>query len=269
MSGELYIVATPIGNMEDITDRAVRVLTVSDLILAEDTRVSGRMLKRIGVDTRMESYHKFSEKKGVEKYLDMVRGGRRVSLISDAGTPAVSDPGRYLVNAALKEGLKVTPIPGPSAATAAFSVAGCESSRFLFEGFLPSKGAERESRLKKCILMGVPFLLYESPNRINNLLKLLEGENVRVVVCRELTKQFEEVFLYRGEAVKEKGEFTVVVEPLVSERVKIPEDVVDRELISLLIDREMTVRDTVFILKQTYPELNSNELKRFVLSLKK
>jgi len=262
MSGKLFIVATPIGNLDDFSVRGIDTLKNADLILAEDTRVTMKLLIRFNIRTRVESYHKFSEKRQLEKYLAMLSDGKKIALVSDAGTPAVSDPGKYLVKAALEGGITVHPIPGPTAAMAVFSAAGVMSDSFVFAGFLPSKGAERKKKLDYYISLGTPFILYESPARIANLISLLEETGARVVIGREVTKQFEDIFLYTGDSFMEKGEFTVVVEP---HEVTVSEDVVDPELVKLLESKNLTRRDISEIVSKVYPELKPNRIKKLLI----
>jgi len=265
MSGKLYIVATPIGNMQDITERAISVLRSVDLILAEDTRVTMKLLMRLGIKNKVESYHKFSEKRHLEKYTTALLEGTRIALVSDAGTPAISDPGKYLVKEALDQGIDISPIPGPSAAAAAFSVSGCMNDRFIFGGFLPSKGSEREKELQNLLDKEMPFILYESPNRIDSLIELLEDKDVRIVITREVTKQFEEIIIYKGDDIKHKGEFTVVVEPLPKDEEQDASLDIDDSLITLLKEKGLSKKDVSQVLKKVYPEVRPNVIKKMIL----
>jgi len=257
MSGTLLVVATPIGNLGDLSERARSALASCDLILAEDTRETAKLCARHGIPTRVESYHKFSEKGKMERYLTLLAEGRTLALVSDAGTPAVSDPGKFLVAAALGRAIRVSPLPGPSAAAAAFSVSGMIADRFVFGGFLPAKGAGRARDLEALLAGGLPVVLYESPTRIRALLALLVPRCGRIVVCRELTKEFEEVFVYAGGPVTERGEFTVVAEPLPAEtRDEPPEDPErDRILAGL------SAKDAVALLARLCPDIAPNRLK--------
>ena len=181
MSGTLFVVATPIGNMADISERAVETLKMVDYIIAEDTRVSGKLLNRIGIGKKMFSYHKFNEKSVTEKHIEELKAGKNIAMISDAGTPAVSDPGKHLVRAVLESGIKVLPIPGPSAAAAAFSCSGSLNDSYIFAGFLPSKGNVREEKLDELLSLKMPVIFYESPNRVSSLLEMLKNRTAMTV----------------------------------------------------------------------------------------
>lgn len=191
----LYVVATPIGNLRDVTLRALATLAAADVVLAEDTRVTKHLLAHYGIATPLVSYHEHSGDVVRERMLARVREGQALALVSDAGTPLVSDPGYKLVQAAIAEGLPVTPIPGPSAILSALVVSGLPSDRFFFEGFLPAKAGARRARLEA--LAGIPgtLLVFESPHRLPEMLAdAAEVLGPRpAVVARELTKMFETV----------------------------------------------------------------------------
>ncbi len=194
MAGTLYVVATPIGNLQDISLRALEILGSVDLIAAEDTRHTGRLLKRHGLSTRMISYHDHNE---IARSAELVRelvSGRQIALVSDAGTPTISDPGYRLVRAAAEAGVTVAPIPGPAAALAALSVSGLPTDRFLFEGFLPRRKG-RQSRLAELAGFSGTVIIYEAPGRVPATLRdLLDAfGNRRAALCRELTKLHETV----------------------------------------------------------------------------
>lgn len=265
MSGTLFIVATPIGNLSDISQRAIETLNAVDYIIAEDTRTSGKLLKSIGVKKKMFSYHKFNEKSSIEKHLDELEQGKNIAMISDAGTPAVSDPGKHLVRAVLNRKLRVLPIPGPSAVAAAFSCSGSLNDSYVFAGFLPSKGKVREEKLDELLSLKMPVVFYESPNRASNLLELLKNRECRIVVGRELTKQFEEVFEYSGDNLTEKGEFTVIAEP--AEKAEEQQNI-DQEVADIINNYSMTGKDALTLASKIYPNLSRNEIKRIVLSLR-
>ena len=220
--GSLYVVSTPIGNLRDITLRAIDVLRAVDLILAEDTRHSRHLLDHHGIATPMLSYHEHNEARATEAAIARLREGRDVALISDAGTPLVSDPGTRVVRAAAEAGIAVVPIPGPSAVLAALVSSALGSERFTFFGFLARKGREREDALQDLSSLRHTSVLYEAPNRVAATLGELgtrgAGER-RVVVARELTKQFEEI--RRGtvaelsayyESAPPRGEVVIVLE---------------------------------------------------------
>ncbi|MCA9860205.1 MAG: 16S rRNA (cytidine(1402)-2'-O)-methyltransferase [Thermomicrobiales bacterium] len=217
--GTLFVVATPIGNLEDMSPRARRVLSEVSLIAAEDTRHTGMLLKRLGIDTPMLSNHGFNERARVDRFLVALEAGD-VALVSDSGTPAISDPGSILVRAAADAGHRVVPVPGPSAVTAAISGSGLVDGPFIFLGFLPRSTGERRDALDRALRAALPLVIYESGPRMPRLAREL-GElasDRAVVVYRELTKLHEEAI--RGPAAElpglleraiVKGEFAVVV----------------------------------------------------------
>ncbi|RLC40134.1 MAG: 16S rRNA (cytidine(1402)-2'-O)-methyltransferase [Candidatus Nealsonbacteria bacterium] len=225
----LYVVATPIGNLKDITLRALEVLKKVDFILAEDTRVTKKLLNHFGIETKILSYHQHSKLKKINYILELLRRGKNLALVCDAGTPGISDPGGKLVDKVYSLECKVICVPGPSAITAAASISGFPMDKFLFLGFPPQK-RKRKKFFKEVINSRYPVIFYESPYRILKTLKELKlsyyhchgnlNTTLQVVVCRELTKKFETV--YRGtieeviEKVKEdktKGEFVVIINP--------------------------------------------------------
>lgn len=190
----LYIVPTPIGNLEDITLRALSVLKSVDIILAEDTRTSGKLLKHFGIQRPLESYHIFNEHKSVERIIQRLKDGQVMALISDAGTPAISDPGFLLVRAAKEQGLVVNCLPGATAFVPALVNSGLPNDRFIFEGFLPHKKG-RKTRIESLTEERRTMIFYESPHRLmKTLLQLSEafGEDREACVSRELTKIYEE-----------------------------------------------------------------------------
>ena len=195
-AGSLYVVSTPIGNLQDITLRAIDVLKRVDVVLAEDTRHSRHLLEHHGIVTRLVSYHEHNEARATESALSRLREGHDVALISDAGTPLLSDPGSRLVRAAVEAGIPVVPIPGPSALLAALVTSALTSDRFTFFGFLARKGRDREEALRDLSSLPHTAVLYEAPNRVAATLGELAERGAgtrRVSVARELTKQFEEV----------------------------------------------------------------------------
>ena len=219
-NGVLYVVATPIGNLEDITFRAVRILKEVDLIAAEDTRHTGLLLKHFGIQTAMTSYFEGNELKKREFILSRLREGRAVALVSDAGTPGISDPGFRLVELAVRNGIPVIPIPGPAAAIAALSVSGLPTDAFLFKGFLPHKSKKRKDLFRHLEEARETLIFYESPHRIaETLAEILDVLGDReIVLTRELTKVFEEILrgkvsevLQRIEGRQVKGEITLLV----------------------------------------------------------
>ena len=192
----LYVVATPIGNLGDMVPRAVEVLQSVDLIAAEDTRHSVRLMQYFNIDTPMIAYHDHSGSVTVDRLLDKLRAGQSIALISDAGTPLISDPGYRIVDAALSAGIKTVPIPGASAAVAALSAGGLPSDRFIFEGFLPAKQQGRCKQLEALKEESRTLIFYEAPHRLLDCLRDMQavfGDEREVVMARELTKTFETI----------------------------------------------------------------------------
>ncbi|MDR0305133.1 MAG: 16S rRNA (cytidine(1402)-2'-O)-methyltransferase [Chitinispirillales bacterium] len=215
----LYIVPTPIGNLEDITVRAKKILCEVDLIIAEDTRNSGILLKRIGSEVKMKSYHDHNETKVSESFIEIMKSGKSVALITDAGTPGIADPAFYIVREAIKNDIKTVSLPGPTAFTTALVASGLPSERFIFENFLPPKSAKRIKIFQNFIGEKRTVIFYESPHRILKVLDEMAdvfGE-IPVVVARELTKIFEEFIRGTPKEVLQsfknrspKGEFVVL-----------------------------------------------------------
>ncbi len=220
--GELIIVATPIGNIADLSPRASATLQEADVVCCEDTRHTGQLLARVGLRaSRLVSVHAHNERERVAEVLEMLDRGERVALVSDAGTPTVSDPGERVISAAIAAGHKVTTVPGPSAAVSALVVAGLGTARWRFEGFLPRRGTDRANRLGEIAAAPHPSVIYESPQRIGSTLRDLAsccGGDRKVAVCRELTKLFEETWrgtlaeaCERSAAGAARGEHVLVV----------------------------------------------------------
>lgn len=217
MSGKLYVVATPIGNLGDITLRAIEILKDVDVVACEDTRQTAKLLNHLELKKTLVSYHQHSKIAKLDQLIEMLKSGKSVALVTDAGTPGVSDPGGVLVDEAYKNGIEVESVPGPSALAAAISISGLNLQEFVFAGFLPHKKG-RQTKLKELSSQKLPVIFYESPYRIKKLLKeLVEYFGDRgVVVVREISKIHETV--YRGEIseiepeITEKGEFVVIIE---------------------------------------------------------
>ena len=220
----LYVVATPIGNVTDITLRALHVLLLADVVACEDTRKTGALLTRFGLHKHMVAAHQHNEREAADKLIQRLQAGERVALVSDAGTPAVSDPGARIVDAVRAAGLNVVPIPGASAAVTALSASGLVNDRFHFVGFLPAKAKQRESELSTLKSMAATLVIYEAPHRIVDCVEALAAvfEPTRqVVFARELSKLFEEIqrcqlkdalAWVKADANRERGEFVVLVE---------------------------------------------------------
>jgi len=220
-SGRLFIVGTPIGNMEDITLRALRVLREASLVAAEDTRHTGLLLARHSIKKPLVSYHEFNEAKRTAELLKELQQGRSIALVSDAGMPTVSDPGQRLIRAAIDAGIAVEVIPGVSAITMALTASGLGGGPFLFYGFLPHKSGQRQNALTRLAPLPYALVFFESPYRLVKSLQAMHDNlgNRRAVVARELTKKFEEILrgdlaaiLKKLENRSIKGEITVIVE---------------------------------------------------------
>lgn len=218
---KLYIVPTPIGNLEDITLRAINVLKSVDFILAEDTRTSSHLMRHLGIEKPMHSHHKFNEHATVGRVVESIAAGKDVALVSDAGTPGISDPGFLLVRRCVEEGIEVVTLPGPTALIPALVQSGFPCDRFCFEGFLPQKKG-RMKRLEELSTETRTVIFYESPYRVVKCLEQIAetfGTERRVAVVREITKKFEETVrgtvaeaIAHFKAHEPKGEFVIVVE---------------------------------------------------------
>jgi 16S rRNA (cytidine1402-2'-O)-methyltransferase len=225
MSGTLYIVSTPIGNLDDISRRAIAVLGEVDWVAAEDTRHSQRMLEQLGVRSRLISCHDHNESARSEELVARLQSGEQGALISDAGTPLVSDPGYRLVRACHQAGVRVVPIPGASALLAALAAAGQPSDRFLFEGFVPAKGAPRQQAIERLAKLSVTSIIYEAPHRVLSFLEALKPlveKDREISLCRELTKQFETIRMgavadiydwVASDRNQQRGELVLVLSP--------------------------------------------------------
>lgn len=272
--GALYVVATPIGNLQDISLRALEVLRNVDLILAEDTRHSARLLGHFGIATAVSSFHDHSARKLTEDIVRRLQDGAAMALITDAGTPLISDPGYPLVNAALAADIRVIPIPGPSALTSALSVAGLPTEKFVFEGFLPAKRASRLQRLQELAREGRTQVFYEAPHRICRLLEDLiqcYGPQRTATLAKELTKVHEAIRkdtldgLYRWlqeDATRQKGEFVLIV---AGDIASVPGHSELERVLKVLL-RAMSVREAVAVAAEILKEPR-NKLYQFAVRL--
>ena len=213
----LYLVSTPIGNLKDITFRAIETLKKSDYILCEDTRVSKNLLDKYDIKSRLISNHKFNEKKNLSKAIELLKSGKMISLISDAGTPSISDPGAILVNECIKDDINIFPIPGPSAVSTAVSVSGF-SEKFLFYGFFPEKKQTLIKELEKLSNLNCTLVFFVSPKKINRIIRELKKNfnGRRIVFCREISKFYEEYIRKNIDELEifpkePKGELTIVI----------------------------------------------------------
>jgi 16S rRNA (cytidine1402-2'-O)-methyltransferase len=220
--GILYLVATPVGNLEDITLRALRILKEVDLIACEDTRHTAKLLTHYGINTPRQSYHQFNEESRAPQFIQKLRDGKNIALVSDSGTPLVSDPGYEIVAACRREGIQVVPIPGPSAAIAALIGSGLPSENIFFAGFLPSRESVRKRRLEELADLPATLIFYEAPHRLLSSLEDMAAilGSRRATIARELTKVHEEFLhgtlpelleLMRARS-KIQGEITIIVE---------------------------------------------------------
>lgn len=222
-NGTLYIVATPIGNLSDITAHAIDCLKSVAIIACEDTRTSGKLLNHFNIPTKTIAYHDHNAEAQTAKLVELLQSGKHLALISDAGTPLISDPGFRLVRACHQAGIKVSPVVGASAAIAALSVAGLPSDKFYFYGFLPAKTHARQSELASLAAMTATLIFYEAPHRIveciDDMITVL-GDNRQVTFCREITKTFETIYpstlgelkqFVASDANQQKGEMVLVV----------------------------------------------------------
>ena len=268
--GTLYVVATPIGNLGDISRRAIEILGFVSKIAAEDTRHSKKLMQSIGVATPLLSYHEFSGKAVSSKIIAALQSGESVALISDAGTPLISDPGYKLVCQARALGLRVIPIPGACAVTAALSVAGLPTDKFIFEGFLPNKSAARRARLQALAAESRSLVFYESPHRIEESISDMQqifGLDRLLFVAREISKKFETHFLgtsldclawLQQDSNQRKGEFVIIAAPcdeLEVEARKLQQDV---ELVKTL-RRDISMKRAVAIASE-YTGARKNQL---------
>jgi 16S rRNA (cytidine1402-2'-O)-methyltransferase len=242
-AGTLFVCATPIGNLQDVSLRLLETLKSVDLVAAEDTRITLKLLSHFGIKKPLVSYHQHSSPQRTEQLLARLKAGASVALVCNAGTPAISDPGVPLVREALKAGIRVVPVPGPSAVTAALSVSGLSAQRFLFLGFLPRHPSERRAMLELVKALPFTLVLYEAPHRLtetlDDLLAVLGDRTV--TLCRELTKVHEEVCLTtlselcrRFRAEKPLGEFTLVVEGATMTTPPVDDATIDETLQQLL-----------------------------------
>ncbi|WP_448268279.1 16S rRNA (cytidine(1402)-2'-O)-methyltransferase [Nostoc sp. DSM 114159] len=242
--GTLYVVGTPIGNLEDITFRAVRILQTVDIIAAEDTRHTGKLLQHFQVKTPQMSYHEHNRTSRIPELLEHLVNNKAIALVSDAGMPGISDPGYELVKASIEAGIPVVPIPGASAAITALSAAGLPTDRFVFEGFLPAKTQQRQEHLESLQTESRTLIFYESPHRLRDTLQdlaLIWGSDRQIVLGRELTKLYEE--FWRGtiaEAIayytqrEPQGEYTLVVAGIPASQPQLTEAELKAELKQLI-----------------------------------
>jgi len=269
----LCLVSTPIGNLKDITLRAVETLKKSSHILCEDTRVSRNLLDRYEIKTKLISNHKFNESKNLNKIIDLLKSGETISLISDAGTPSISDPGAILVNECIKHNIKITPIPGPSAVTVAVSMSGF-SEKFIFHGFLPEKKKAIENVLNKISKFDETCVFFISPKKVNKIIPELKKNfsGRKVVFCREITKIYEEFIRKDIDDLdilnmELKGELTVVIsEKKIDKNHSQELTESDMNIIKMMINK-LSVKEITEIIGQT-KDISKKEIYNYCLKLK-
>lgn len=271
----LYVVATPIGNLQDITLRALEVLKQADLIAAEDTRVTGNLLKHFGIAAKLISVREHNEQAGALKIIDALRSGHAVALVTDAGTPAVSDPGARVVAAVRAAGLTVIPIPGANAAVTALSAAGFNTPHFLFYGFLPAKGGERRTALQSLLALPYTLVFYEAPHRVADTIADLVtvfGETREIVFARELTKTFEEIHAcplseatawVAADPNRERGEYVLIVSGAAEQE----KSAVETQRVLEVLLSELSVKQAAKLAAQITGE-KKNQLYELALKLK-
>ena len=269
----LYLVSTPIGNMADISYRAISVLKNSDLILCEDTRVSKKLISKYSINSNLISYHKFNERKSIEKILIELKSNKIISLISDAGTPTISDPGKVLVQACIKENINIVPVPGSSAVTAALSISGF-SEKYFFYGFFPEKKSEIKENLSDLSNLNCSIVFFISAKKLNrnlNIIKEFFSER-NIVICKEITKYYEEFFRSKVSDLKAfknlKGEITIVISELNNKK-KASNNLneSDKKKIGMLI-KKLSTKEIVNLLNYE-KNISKKEIYNYCLSLKK
>ena len=267
----LYIVSTPIGNLSDITLRALNVLKNSEYILCEDTRNSKKLLDKYKIKSKLISNHKFNEKKNLNKIIEILRSEKIVSLISDAGTPAISDPGKIIVNECIKRQINIYPIPGPSAVTAAVSISGF-SEKYFFYGFLPNKKKDLFSDLKKLSNIDGSIVFFISPKKINDSIEHIKSffSGRKILICREMTKFFEEYIRVDIDDLRlfqkiPKGELTLVISENNNNLITLSD--ADKKKIKKMV-KNLSVRDIVKLITEE-KEISKKEVYNYCLSIKK
>jgi 16S rRNA (cytidine1402-2'-O)-methyltransferase len=273
-SGILYLVATPIGNLEDITLRALRILKEVDLIACEDTRHSRKLLNHYGISTTLTAYHQHNEEPKAEKLLEKLQDGKSIALISDAGTPGISDPGYRIVVACRNANLPVVTIPGPSAVISALAISGLPTDAFVFAGFLPARSTARREALTRLRAESRTTLFYEAPHRLGETLQEVIdvlGSEREVAVARELTKMHEELVRGRAEEVQQhfaakeiKGEIVLLIGPATAAETP---TVTVKEALAQLLAEGMLLRAAVKQVARAYG-LPGDEVYKEALSLR-
>ena len=269
----LYLVSTPIGNMADISYRAISVLKNSDLILCEDTRVSKKLISKYSINSNLISYHKFNEKKSIKKILIELKSNKIISLISDAGTPTISDPGKVLVQACIKENINIVPVPGSSAVTAALSISGF-SEKYFFYGFFPEKNSEIKENFSDLSNLNSSIIFFISAKKLNRNLNVIKEffSDRNIVICKEITKYYEEFFRSKVSNLKPfsnlRGEITIVISELNNKK-KASNNLneSDKKKIKMLV-KKLSTKEIVNLLNYE-KSISKKEIYNYCLSLKK
>ena len=269
----LYLISTPIGNLSDITFRAINILRKSDYILCEDTRVSKNLLNKYEIGSKLISNHKFNEKKNINKILGLLKDGFVISLISDAGTPAISDPGSILVNECIKNDIDVLPIPGPSSVTAAMSISGF-SEKFFFYGFFPEKKKILEEDLKNLSGLDACLVFFISSKKINKIIPFLKKNFLgrKILICREMTKYYEEFIRSEIDKIDSlnldlKGELTLIVSEIKKNK-KTSQTLgeSDKKIIDKMINK-LTIKEIVKLINKD-KKISNKDIYNYCLKLK-
>ena len=269
----LYVVATPIGNLGDITARAIEILDKSDYILCEDSRISKKLLSKFRIKSILVSNHKFNEKKNLDKIIGILKSGKIVSLISDAGTPSISDPGKILVNECSKNKINVFPIPGSSAVSAAISISGF-SDKYYFYGFFPEKKSEIEKDLNELSKLDCSVVFFISPKKINKVIQFIKKYffDRDLVICREISKFYEEYYRYKVSQLNLfekplKGEITIVVsEKKYNKNISNILSESDKKKIEMLINK-LSVKEITKLISDKQ-DISKKEIYNYCLKLK-
>ena len=277
MSSTLYIVGTPIGNLDDISSRAIKILNSVDVIACEDTRHSKHLLSKFSINKKLVSLHQHNEEKKSSFLIKEIQSGKTIAYISDAGTPGISDPGAYLVNKALEAKIKVIPIPGASSITTAFSVAGVISTQFNFYGFLPNTDSKSRKVIKQFYESQYTSVFFVSPHRVLKTLEILEeiyGLEQRIFVGRELTKLYETIykenlkdllFKFRNEKYNLKGEFVIIIEGIELDH-KNSSNLEAEEALKIMLN-ELSLNQSVKLVSKIF-KMKKNEIYNLALGIK-
>ena len=267
----LYIVSTPIGNLSDITLRAIEILKKSEYILCEDTRISKKLLNKYNIKSKLISNHKFNETKNTEKIIEILKSNEIVSLISDAGTPTIADPGKILINECIKKKINIYPIPGPTAVTTALSVSGF-SEKYFFYGFFPEKKKDVLNDLKNLSKLNSSIIFFISPNKFNKSIEYLKNffPGRKILICREITKFYEEFIRTSVNDLKPftktlKGELTLVISENISQSITLNE--LDKKKIKKMIHNS-SIRDIVNLISKER-NISKKEIYNYCLTFKK